>query len=215
MYKLVIFDLDGTILNTLDDLMDSVNYVLKKLSYPIRTKEEIKSFLGGGVLKLIEKSLPDNKTKKELDEAYNLFIDYYHENSMNKTIPYFGIQKLLMELKDRKIITAVVSNKIDSAVQKMCQKYFDKLFKYVYGEKREFLKKPDPGVVLDIIKKEQVALSDVLYVGDSEVDYYTASNANIDCALVTWGFRDKEFLEKFDNVSIIDETSQLFKLITK
>ena len=134
---------------------------------------------------------------------------------MNKTIPYFGIQKLLIELKERKIITAVVSNRIDSEVQKMCQKYFDKLFKYVYGEKREFLKKPDPGVVLDIIKKEQVALSDVLYVGDSEVDYYTASNANIDCALVTWGFRDKEFLEKFDNVSIIDETSQLFKLITK
>ena len=79
MYKLVIFDLDGTILNTLDDLMDSVNYVLKKLSYPIRTKEEIKSFLGGGVLKLIEKSLPDNKTKKELDEAYNLFIKYINK----------------------------------------------------------------------------------------------------------------------------------------
>lgn len=215
MYKLVIFDLDGTILNTLSDLSSSVNYVLKKQNYPLHSQAEIRNYLGNGVLKLIERSLPAASTSEQIDKTYQMFLEYYSKNSMNETIPYDGIIDLLVSLKKKGITAAVVSNKIDSEVQKMCNRYFKGMFKYITGERKGMPKKPDPSLVYDIIQKEKVSIQEVLYVGDSEVDLYTACAANIDCALVTWGFRKKADLVKLNPKYLINTANELLKVISE
>ncbi len=193
-YKLVIFDLDGTILDTLDDLHNSVNFALKSNSLPERSKEEVRAFVGNGIRLLIERAVPDNTSDTLTDSVFFDFKEHYKIHSCDNTKPYEGIIGMLQKLRVAGLKTAVVSNKADFAVRNLVQQYFVGLFDFAVGECENVEKKPAPDSVINVIKHFDMNLSDVVYVGDSEVDIMTALNANIDSIIVDWGFRDKEFL---------------------
>lgn len=194
MYKLIIFDMDGTILNTLEDLYESVNYILNEFSFPTRTIEEVRCFVGNGIYKLIERAVPKDTAKETIDEVFEKFIIYYKEHCSIHTKPYDGINELLNELKEKGYKLAVVSNKADSAVKILAEDYFTGLFDDAIGERKGIQRKPSPDSVLALIDEYNVDKQETLYIGDSEVDIQTANNAHIDYALVKWGFRDEEFL---------------------
>lgn len=192
----IIFDLDGTLLNTLEDLYISFNYAIESFGYPKRTMEEIKSFVGNGIKKAIERALPQNVQEDELNKIIEVFKTYYTNNMYVKTKAYEGILPLLEELKNKGFKLAVVSNKYDSAVKNLCKKYFDSYINIAIGEGNGIDKKPDPKGVLKAIKELNSTKEKSIYIGDSEVDIQTAQNADIPCISVLWGFKDKEFLTK-------------------
>lgn len=194
--ELIIFDLDGTILDTLDDLTDSLNYAFKFHNFPPRSKADVQKFVGNGIRKLIERGLPDHASNQEIRLVFETFLDYYREHCMEKTKPYDGIIELLRKLKESGCLIAVVSNKADIVVQKLCRRYFDGLIDYAAGERHGIPKKPAPDSVLHVMKILNKTAEAVLYIGDSEVDLQTAHNAGIDCLSVTWGFRDEHFLKQ-------------------
>lgn len=195
-YEAVIFDLDGTLLDTLEDLADSVNHVLKESGYPERTLGEVRDFVGNGIRKLIERSVPEGTTVDSIDKVHHHFIAYYKEHCMEKTKPYDGIPDLLQSLRKAGCKIAVVSNKADYAVQLLCEKYFNGMFDAALGELTGTPKKPAPDSVLHVLKKLDTESSKAVYVGDSDVDILTARNCCMDEIIVTWGFRDKKFLEE-------------------
>ena len=209
MKKLIIFDLDGTLLNTIEDLTDSVNFALDKFSMPKRTISEVRSFVGNGIVKLIERAVPKNTNKEVENNVYKIFKEHYTNNCNNKTRPYDGILKLLENLKQNKILTGIVSNKNNEAVKKLSDIYFSGVIDETRGFVEGSKTKPNPDSVNFIINKFNIDKKDCLYVGDSDVDYYTAKNAEIDCIIVSWGFKDRDFLEKLDNVIIVDSIKEL------
>jgi phosphoglycolate phosphatase len=190
----VIFDLDGTLLDTLGDLRDSVNYALAFHGYPTRTTEEVRQFVGNGVAKLVERALPGGLENPDFSAVLATFRSHYQDHSQVLTAPYPGILSLLEELKKRKIPMAVVSNKMDSAVKPLCEHYFGNLIPVAIGEREGVHKKPAPDSVIQAAEELQVPLADCVYVGDSDVDLDTARNAGIPCIAVTWGFRSRAFL---------------------
>lgn len=194
MYEVIIFDLDGTLLDTLDDLHASVNAALAAFSYPARTREEVRAFVGNGIAKLIERALGE-KTK-DFNEVLEYFKTHYGAHCMDKTKPYEGIKELLQTLQDKGVKAAVVSNKADFAVQKLAREYFDGLLCMSVGEDEAhgIRKKPAPDSLLKVIETLGVDKENAVYVGDSEVDIQTAQNAGVPCVSVTWGFKDKDFL---------------------
>lgn len=194
-YKLAIFDLDGTILDTLEDLADAVNYALGEHGYPQRTIEEVRRFVGNGIRKLIERAVPTGLTQEEISKVHQTFSAYYQKHCADKTRPYEGIVPLLQRLRAAGCLTAVVSNKADAAVQPLCQQYFEGLFDYAVGEKAGINRKPAPDAVLEVLRCLGVEKMDAVYIGDSEVDIQTAANAGLDSIIVTWGFRDRAYLE--------------------
>ena len=193
-YKLAIFDLDGTVLNTLEDLCDSVNFSLRTHNLPERSLSEIRAFVGNGIRRLIDLAVPENTDVQVTDSVFEAFKTHYKEHSSDNTKPYNGITELLRELKKKGILTAVVSNKADFAVKSLADKYFDGLFSYISGEKEGIPRKPAPDMVRNAIEFFGVSSEDAVYIGDSEVDIMTAKNSGIDSIIVTWGFRDKEIL---------------------
>lgn len=193
-YKLVIFDLDGTVLDTLGDLCNSVNFALKSYNLPERSLDEVRTFVGNGIRRLIDLSVPENTALSITDSVFDAFKAHYKEHSSDNTKPYNGISELLVELKEKGILTAVVSNKADFAVKNLADKFFDGLFSYISGEKEGIPRKPAPDMVRNAIEFFGVSSEDAVYVGDSEVDIMTAKNCGIDSIIVTWGFRDKEIL---------------------
>ena len=205
--KVIIFDLDGTLLNTLDDLADSTNFALSEFNYPTRSKEEIRTFVGNGVAKLIERAIPDGKNNSNFDKCLEIFKQHYSINKYNKTAPYNNIINLLIELKEKNYKIAVVSNKFDLAVKDLCQKYFPNLIDVAIGENEAagIKKKPAPDTVKLALNQLELTPDQAIYVGDSDVDILTAQNSNMPCISVTWGFRDKEFLIK-NNAQIIINT---------
>lgn len=212
-YSTVIFDLDGTILNSLDDLHSSVNFALDKNSFPLRTKEEVRSFVGNGVRKLMERAVPSGTDADMIQKAINDFITHYRDNCTNETAPYDGVCDLLTELKDLGIKTAVVSNKADFAVGYLCDRYFPNLLDISMGEKEGIKTKPDPAAVLEVMKKLGASSDSTVYVGDSEVDIETAANASIPCISVDWGFKTKEFLKLHNAQTIVSTVEELKKTI--
>lgn len=212
-YKLAIFDLDGTILNTLDDLVDSVNYALDKYGYPKRTPKEIRKFLGNGSRNLIMLSAPKDISDDKFELLHQTFSDHYKINCSNKTAPYDKIKDVICTLRDNGIITAVISNKPDYGVQTLCKTHFQGLFDFVSGEKPDIPKKPQPDSVDAVINLFGIDKSNVVYIGDSEVDVMTARNANIDCICVTWGFRDKEVFEELKSDMIANQAEDILKYI--
>ncbi|MDE6314642.1 MAG: HAD-IIIA family hydrolase [Lachnospiraceae bacterium] len=194
--ELIIFDLDGTILNTLDDLADSTNYALTVNQLPRRTEEEVRSFVGNGIKKLIERAVPEGCKAAIVDKVFADFGKHYKEHCADKTRPYSGILELLSELQNKKYHLAVVSNKADYAVQELCETYFQGMFEYVVGERKGIRRKPYPDSVLEVLDKLQINKENVMYVGDSEVDIETAKNAGIKMICVEWGFRDRAYLAK-------------------
>lgn len=195
-YELLIFDLDGTILNTLEDLADSVNYVLKENNMPIRTISEVKNFVGNGIHKLIERAVPENTQTGVVEKIYEEFKVYYGIHCADKTKPYDGVKELLLELKKAGFKIAVVSNKADFAVQELCNKYFYNLFDDVVGEKEGVRRKPEPDSVNAVLHTLHIEKEKAVYIGDSEVDIQTAKNAGMEEIAVAWGFREEEFLKR-------------------
>lgn len=195
-YKLVIFDMDGTILDTLDDLADSLNTILKKYGYPEHSMENVRNFVGNGIRKLIERAVPDGLSKEKIDTIHSDFIAYYQLHCADKTKPYDGVVELIRTLRKEGVRTAVVSNKADNAVQELCKEYFDGLFDIALGEREGMRRKPAPDSVEYVLRQLQTAREDTVYIGDSEVDIQTAQNAGLDSIAVLWGFRDRTLLER-------------------
>ena len=194
----ILFDLDGTLLDTLEDLRDGVNYALDTLGYPRRTLEEVRRFVGNGALRLMELAVPEGADARE---AFSVFKPYYDAHCQIKTKPYAGIPETLAELKE-KYPVAIVSNKPDSAVKSLCADYFPGIF--ALGETSDCPRKPAPDMVYRAMAA--IGVDRCVYVGDSEVDVLTARNAGVPCLSVLWGFRDREELENRDFCA---EVSQL------
>ncbi len=192
----IIFDLDGTLLNTLADLHSSFNYAITSFGFPARTFEEIKSFVGNGIRLAIERALPSTIQEEDLEKVVSYFKIYYKDHMHEKTQPYEGIIPMLEELKKRGFKMAVVSNKYDMAVKELTKKYFGNYINIAIGEGIGIEKKPKPDGVLKAIKELNSSIEESIYVGDSDVDIKTAQNINMDCISVLWGFRDKEFLKQ-------------------
>lgn len=209
--KVIIFDLDGTLLNTLDDLADSTNFALSEFNYPTRSKEEISTFVGNGVAKLIERAIPDGKHNPNFNKCLEIFKQHYSINKYNKTAPYNDIINLLIELKEKNYKIAVVSNKFDLAVKELCQKYFPNLIDIAIGENEAagINKKPAPDTINLVLEQLELTSNQAIYVGDSDVDILTAKNSNMPCISVTWGFRDKEFLLENDAKIIINNPKEI------
>lgn len=214
-YRLVMFDLDGTILDTLEDLTDAVNYALRQNGQPERSIDEVRRFVGNGIKKLIERAVQPGTGSDETDRIYNDFMPYYKAHCADKTKAYDGIDELLSELKREGFLTAVVSNKADVAVKKLCEQYFSGLFDYCVGERAGILKKPAPDSVNEVLKKLSVNKAEAVYVGDSDVDLDTARNAGLDCISVNWGFRDEEFLLEHGAVKIANDPEQIMNYVSK
>lgn len=212
-YKLVIFDLDGTILNTLDDLTNSLNYALLKSNLPKRKQDEVRSFLGDGIKKLVERGVPKCTSQETINTVLNDFIVHYKDHNSDYTKPYDGIINLLNILKEKGVLTAVVSNKADYAVQILCNNYFRNSFDVIVGEKPEVRKKPAPDAVLNVLDQLNISRQNAIYIGDSEVDILTAANAGMDCICVDWGFRTRDQLIKAGAKKIVSEPEYILKEI--
>lgn len=215
MIKAVIFDLDGTLLNTIDDLTDSTNFALSNFNYPRKSIMEIKNFVGNGVEKLIERAIPMGKENKNFNACLKLFTIHYSQNNCNKTCPYNGILDLLTQLNQNNIKIGILSNKYDNAVKNLCKKYFSKTFDIAQGETDKIKRKPCADGVLNIISEFNLKKNEVIFVGDSEVDIQTAKNAGIDCLSVLWGFKDKDFLIKNNAIHLISKPSEILDYINK
>lgn len=195
MYKAVIFDLDGTLLNTLTDLYNSVNYALGSFGFPERTIDEVRRFIGNGVKKLMERSTPVGTDEETNAECLDVFREHYLLHMADNTAPYEGVNELIEKLRESGIKTAVVSNKLHSAVVGLCKDYFPGI-ECAIGVSVEEERKPNPINVLKVLDTFSLKSDECIYVGDSEVDVETAHNASLKCIGVTWGFRDeKELIE--------------------
>lgn len=212
-YKLAVFDMDGTILNTLEDLADSTNYALKANGLPERTIDEVRRFVGNGIRLLIERAVPTDTDKELTDKVFDTFKEYYKTHCAVKTRPYDGIKDVLLELRKTGCLTAVVSNKADFAVQDLCKDYFDNLFDFAIGEREGIKKKPAPDSVFEVLSKLNVEKADAVYIGDSDVDFATSVNAGMDVIMVGWGFRDEEFLREKGVKRIIKQPSEILDII--
>ncbi len=212
MKKAVIFDLDGTLLNTLDDLADSTNYALSRFGYPTRTIDEVRQFVGNGVAKLIERAIPEGKNNPNFEKCLAIFKENYAQNMYNKTAPYNGIIEMLSNLKSKGIKIAVVSNKFDLAVKELCKKYFEGFIDFAAGENEAqgIKKKPAPDTVISVLNEFNFAPEDAVYVGDSDVDIMTAKNSKMPCISVTWGFRDEKFLLENGATILINAPSEIY-----
>ena len=211
MKKLVIFDLDGTLLNTIADLAESTNHALKQLGYPTHDAETIRTFVGNGINKLLFRALPDKeKTEENVMRMRTHFVPYYDAHNADLSVPYPGIVPLLEELQAKGLMIAVASNKYQAATTKLVKHYFPTIhFVEVLGQREGIAVKPDPSIVFDILKKANVSPEETVYVGDSGGDMQTAINAGVDAIGVTWGFRPRAELESFQPMAIIDKAKDL------
>jgi phosphoglycolate phosphatase len=212
-YQAVIFDLDGTLLNTLDDLADGVNHTLAEFNYPQRSKQDIRRFLGNGIERLAKLVLPPEVTEAKFREVYKAFKEYYTDHCQIKTRAYDGIEEVLKTLKADGYKLAIVSNKNAEAVAALNQIYFKDYVSVAIGQKAGIRKKPAPDTVLAAMEVLGVAKQDAIYVGDSEVDKATADNTGMDAILVTWGFRDKEELEQLKPTYLIDRPEEILSCL--
>ena len=215
MKKLVIFDLDGTLLDTIADLAESANYALKQLGYPTHDVETIRTFVGNGINKLLERALPSHEqTEENVIRMRSHFVPYYDVHNADLSNPYPGIVSLLEDLQAKGIQIAVASNKYQEATVKLVKQYFPDIdFIEILGQREGINVKPDPTIVFDIQQKADVSKEDILYVGDSGVDMQTAINAGVDAVGVTWGFRPRAELESFQPMGLIDKAEELLGFI--
>ena len=193
-YDTVIFDLDGTLLNTLEDLADAVNAVMRAHAYPERTLDEVRRFVGNGIRRLMEQAVPEDVEGELFEQVFEEFRSYYTEHCQIKTRAYEGVMELLKMLAERDYVMAIVSNKNHAAVCELNEIYFKEFISVAIGQKDGIRKKPAPDTVWQALKELGKESSSAIYVGDSEVDFMTAENSGMDCVLVTWGFRTEEEL---------------------
>lgn len=212
-FDTIIFDLDGTLLNTLDDLRDSLNDILIQKGYSPRNLEDVRRFVGNGVKNLVRRSLPETCSDEEVIKVMEEFKEHYKHNMQNKTRPYNGIMELLLDLYRFNYKMAIVSNKYDTAVKSLSRTYFGNLIPVAIGETAEIKRKPAPDSIYTAVKELGSDLSHTVMVGDSETDVQTAKNAGIPCIGVTWGFRTREVLRSEGADYLIDTPKELLTLI--
>ena len=212
-YQTAIFDLDGTLLDTLEDLYRAVNHALRDHGLPLRTRDEIKSFVGNGVELLVRRSLPVGYTEETAASVLSAFKTTYAAICKDNTKPYEGILPLLSTLRERGIRIAVVSNKFDAATKALCAEYFGELVEVAVGERADIRKKPAPDTVLEALTTLGVSAAGAVYIGDSEVDIQTAKNCDMDCISVTWGFKDRAFLLTNGAKTLADTPDELLGLL--
>ncbi|NPD93106.1 HAD family hydrolase [Xylanibacter muris] len=193
-YSTYIFDLDGTLLDTINDLARGVNHAMCEYGMPLHSVDDVRRFVGNGVRKLMERAVPGGEDNPDFAAAYASFRKYYMEHSYDTTNPYPGIIELLVELKARGKNIAVVSNKFYEATQELCRHFFSGYVDVAIGERDNIRKKPAPDSVIEALRQLGVTADNAVYIGDSEVDVATARNCGIPCISVLWGFRDKDFL---------------------
>lgn len=211
MKQLVIFDLDGTLLNTIADLAQSTNHALQALGYPTHTVEAYNMMVGNGINKLLERALPEaERSEENVLRMRSHFIPHYDVHNADRSLPYPGIEPLLQELQGRGIQLAVASNKYQAATEKLVAHYFPSIhFAAVLGQREGIAVKPDPQIVKDILRTTGTPREDVLYVGDSGVDMQTARNAGVEACGVTWGFRSREELAAHQPAHLADRAEEI------
>lgn len=208
-YRAVVFDMDGTILDTLEDLRDSVNAALVWAGFAARTTEEIRSFVGNGAARLIERAVPEGTDGERTGNVLAYYRKYYDSHALIKTAPYPGIQPLLEKLRAQGVRLAVVSNKPDAAVKKLAEYYFPHVFHAAVGARDGVPVKPSPESVWAALELLGVSAEECVYVGDSDVDVMTARNAGMDGIAVAWGFRGEEFLREHGAKTIVRNADEL------
>ena len=206
-----IFDLDGTLLNTLKDLAASTNYALRSAGMPEHSVEDVRRFVGNGVKKLMERAIPQGLENPKFDETYATFRKHYLEHSLDTTKPYDGIPEVLAELKRRGKKLAIVSNKFYAATQELAKHFFPEIIQVAIGERENIRKKPAPDTVLEAMRQLGVGREGTVYIGDSDVDIDTAKNVGVPCISVLWGFRDKDFLIEHGATHLIKEPKELLE----
>lgn len=216
MKKLIIFDLDGTLLNTIADLAMATNHALQQLGYPTHDTDTYRFFVGNGINKLLERSLPEaEKNEANVMRLRSHFLPFYDKHNADLSTPYPGIPELLQTLQQKGMKIAVASNKYQSATAKLILHYFPNIqFVEVLGQREGIAVKPDPSIVFDILRKAEVDKEEVLYVGDSNVDMQTALNAGVDAVGVSWGFRPRTELEAFHPLAVIDKADELLNYLS-
>lgn len=214
-YKLIIFDLDGTLINSVADLAVATNYTLQHFGMPQHDEDAYRYFVGNGVNKLLYRALPDGfKTDEWVQKMRSVMLPYYSAHCTDRTLPYEGIDELLAALVDANIKVAIASNKYQEATSSMVAHYFGSVpFVAVLGQRQDVPVKPEPAIVADILSVADVKRDEILYVGDTAVDMQTARNANITAVGVTWGFRPRAELEAELPAFIVDTVEELKKLI--
>ena len=210
MYNTFIFDLDGTLLNTLDDLAASVNYALRTHGMPERTLDEVRSFVGNGVRLLMERAIPEGSANPRFEETFATFRAYYMEHSLDTTRPYDGIPEMIHALKQRGCRLAVVSNKFYAATQELIRHFFPEITVAIGEHEAEGIrKKPAPDTVFEALRQLGVGKEKAVYVGDSDVDLQTAHNSGLPCISVLWGFRNRDFLLAHGATTFISRPEKL------
>ena len=208
-FETYVFDLDGTLLETLKDLATSTNYALRTHNMPEHSIEDVRMFVGNGVKKLMERAIPNGLDNPLFEEVYATFRQHYLEHNLDTTKPYYGIPELLAELKARGKNLAIVSNKFYAATQELARHFFPDTIQVAIGERENIKKKPAPDTVLEALRQLGASRETAVYIGDSDVDIMTAKNCNIPCVSVLWGFRDKEFLTQHGATFFVEKPSQL------
>lgn len=211
-YESYIFDLDGTLLDTLGDLAASCNYALRVHGLPERTVEEVRRFVGNGVRKLMERAVPEGCPQAQFDEVYAAFRRHYLDHSLDTTRPYDGVPELLAELRRRGRRVAVVSNKFYAATQALVRHFFGDEVAVAIGERENIRRKPAPDTVLEALRQLGMPRETAVYIGDSDVDIDTARNCGMSCISVLWGFRDEPFLRAHGAATLVRRPEDILVL---
>ena len=213
MINTIVFDLDGTLLNTLEDLKDSVNYALERQGFPLRDLNEIRSFVGNGIRLLMERAVPENIDAETFEICFKDFCDYYKIHMEDRTAPYDGINDMLTNIKKAGFKTAIVTNKADFAAQDLCKRTFGDNIDFVVGSSDDRPNKPAPDGVFYALEKLDSKIENTVFVGDADTDILTAKNANLPSIGVLWGFRDREVIEEAGAEYIVESVNDLEKLL--
>ena len=208
-FETYVFDLDGTLLETLKDLAASTNYALRTYNMPEHSIEDVRMFVGNGVKKLMERAIPNGIENPQFEDVYATFRQHYLEHNLDTTKPYEGIPELLAELKARGKKLAIVSNKFYAATQELARHFFSDTIEVAIGERENIKKKPAPDTVIEALRQLGASRETAVYIGDSDVDIMTAKNCDMPCTSVLWGFRDKEFLMEHGATFFVEKPCQL------
>lgn len=213
MTKAIVFDLDGTLLDTLTDLAASTNYALRSCGMPEHSIDDVRRFVGNGVRMLMTRAVSDGESNPRFDEAFSVFRQHYMQHCLDTTCPYPGIMEALARLKEKGMMLAIVSNKMQAATEELRQHFFSQYIDVAIGESAAIRKKPAPDTVNEALRLLGISHDEAIYVGDSDVDIDTARAAMMPCASVLWGFRDRQFLLNHGATRLLSSPEELLSLV--
>lgn len=214
-YKVIVFDLDGTLLDTLEDLADATNWALRQNGMPKRSLDEVRCFVGNGVRQLMKLAVPENTDDVLFEKTFSDFKQYYVNHCQDKTHLYPGIPELLQSLKGHGFRMAIVSNKLQAGVDELYERYFRDTVEVAIGERPDVQRKPSPDMVLLALKELGATPEEAVYIGDSDVDLATAHNSNLPCISVLWGFRDRKFLLEHGATCLVETPKDVVNILTR